>query len=147
MRINLIIAVLVSLCAVMCAKQYKDSVTILHIRGRVLDQASNFPLEDVDVHFIDTGYDDILSKQQKPVKIGRSDSRGKINVRFNYWWGRQTSAFDQGPQATFEILLSRDPYVEERLQFKESELETDGLTFLVNLEDVHLVRKDEHLGE
>ena len=143
MRIHLIISLMVGLCAVNCAKQYRDSVTILHIEGRVLDQVSNFPLEGVDVYFIDTGYDDILSIQQKPVKIGQSDARGKILARFNYWWGRKTSAFGKKPKATFDILLSREPYVPKRFSFKESELKTDGLTFLVNLEDVHLVRKDE----
>ena len=143
MKIKLIICVLLSLSVVACAKQYKDSVTILHIQGRVLDQASNFPLKDVDVYFIDTGYDDAFSKQEKPFKIGQSNPKGKINVRFNYWWGRQTSTFDQGPQATFVILLSRESYVEKRLPFKESELKTDGVTFLVDLEDVYLVRKDE----
>ena len=143
MKIKLIIFVLLGLGVVACATPYKDSVTIFHIKGRVLDQASNFPLEDVEVYFIDTGYDDILSKQQKLVKIGQSDSRGKITVRFNYWWGRQTSAFDQGPQATFEIVLSRTSFEELRLQFKQSELKTDGVTFLVDLEDVYLVRKNE----
>ena len=143
MKIKLIIAVLVSLCVLTCTKQYKDSVTILHVQGRVLDQASNFPLEDVEVYFIDTGYDDVLSKHQKPVKIGQSNSRGKIIVHFNYWWGRKTSAFDNKPKATFDILLSKEPYVEKRFRFKESELKTDGLTFLVNLEDVYLVRKND----
>ncbi|MBW2436610.1 MAG: hypothetical protein JRF29_04980 [Deltaproteobacteria bacterium] len=143
MKIKLIISVLLSLSVVACAKQYKDSVTILHVQGRVLDQASNFPLEDVDVYFIDTGYDDILSKRQEPVKIGQSDSRGKIIAHFNYWWGRKTSAFDNKPKATFDILLSKEAYLEKRFQFKESALKTDGLTFLVDLEDVYLVRKNE----
>ena len=143
MRNHLIIAVLVSLCVVTCAKQYKDSITILHIEGRVLDQTSNFPLEAVEVYFIDTGYDDILSERQEPIKIGQSDARGKITARINYWWGRKTSAFDDQPKATFDILLTREAYVDKRIPFKESELKTDGLTFLVNLEDVHLVRKDE----
>lgn len=143
MKINLIIAVFVSLAACACATQHMDAVTILHIEGRVLDQASNFPLEDVIIYFIDTGYDDILSKKQMRVKVTHSNSRGKVAARFNYWWGRKTSAFDAGPKATFEIVLSREDYVEKRLQFKQSELQTDGVTFFVNLEDVYLVRKDE----
>ena len=143
MKIKLIISMLLSLCVVACATQYVDSVTIFQIQGRVLDQVSNFPLKDVDVYFIDTGYDDTFSKQEKPFKIGRSNSKGKINVRFNYWWGRQTSAFDQGPQATFDILLFRESYVGKRLQFKESELKTDGVTFFVDLQDIYLIRKNE----
>ena len=143
MKFNLITSVLFSLAISACATQHMDAVTILHIEGRVLDQTSNFPLEDVIVYFIDTGFDDILSKKQKPVKIARSDSRGKIAARFNYLWGRKVSAFDTGPKATFDIVLSRESYVEKRLQFKQSELQTDGVTFLVNLEDVYLLRKDE----
>mgnify|MGYP000069549814 CR=1 FL=1 len=118
-----------------------DAVTILHIEGRVLDQASNFPLENVIVYFIDTGYDDILSKKQKPVEITRSNSRGKIAARFNYWWGRKVSVIDTGPKATFDIVLSREAFAAKRFHFKESELQTDGVTFLVNLEDVYLVRE------
>ena len=143
MKFNLIISVFLSLFATACATHHMDAVTILHIEGRVFDQASNFPLEDVIVYFIDTGYDDILSKKQKPVEITRSNSRGKFAARFNYWWGRKTSAFDTGPKATFDIVLSTESYVEKCLQFKQSELKTDGVTFLVDLEDVYLVRKDE----
>jgi hypothetical protein len=143
MKIKLIISVLLSLGVAACATQYKDAVTIFHIKGRALDQTSNFPLEDVEVYFIDTGYDDTLSKQQKPFKIGQSGSRGKINIRFNYWWGRQTSVFEQRPQATFDIVLSRASFEEQRLHFKESALKTDGVIFLVDLADVYLVRKNE----
>ncbi len=143
MKFNLIISVFLGLAVCACATHHMDAVTILHIEGRVLDQASNFPLEDVIVYFIDTGYDDILSKKQKPVEIARSNSRGKFVARFNYWWGRKVSAFDPGPKATFDIVLSTESYVEKRLQFKQSELQTDGVAFLVNLEDVYLVRKDE----
>jgi hypothetical protein len=143
MKISLIISVLFSLGLFGCATQYKDSVTIFQIQGRVLDQASSFPLQGVDVYFIDTGYDDTLSIMQKPLKIAQSDARGKIVARFNYWWGREVSAFDPGPKATFDIVLSTESYVEKRLQFKQSELQTDGVAFLVNLEDVYLVRKDE----
>lgn len=143
MKINLIISVLISLSIAACATQQIDSVTIFSIEGRVLDQASNFPLQDVNVYFIDTGYDDTLSKQQTPVKIARSNARGKITARFNYWWGKKMSVLDNRPKATFDIVLSREAYAEKRFHFIESELQTDGVTFLVNLEDVYLVREKE----
>lgn len=143
MKISLIIFVLISLSIVACATQQIDAVTIFAIEGRVLDQASNFPLQDVNVYFIDTGYDDTLSKQQTPVKIARSNARGKIAARLNYWWGKKMSVFDNRPKATFDIVLSREAYAEKRFHFKESELQTDGVTFLVNLEDVYLVRENE----
>jgi hypothetical protein len=144
MKLHLVISVFLSLIVTACATtQHMDAVTILYIEGRVLDQTSHFPLEDVIVYFIDTGYDDILSKKQKPLKIARSNSRGKIAARFNYWWGRKVSAFDTGPKATFDIVLSREAYAQKRLRFKQSDLQTDGVTFLVNLEDVYLVRQDD----
>jgi hypothetical protein len=143
MKFNFVISVFVSLAVCACATHHMDAVTILHIEGRVLDQASNFPLEDVIVYFIDTGYDDILSKKQLAVEVTRSNPRGKVAARFNYWWGRKTSAFDAGPKATFEIVLSREDYEEKRLKFKQSGLQTDGVTYFVNLKDVYLVRKDE----
>ena len=142
MKINQIIFVLIGLGLFACATQHMNSVTIFHIEGRVLDQASNFPLEDVNVYFIDTGYDDTFSKQQKPFKIAQSNARGKIAARFNYRWRRKTSAFDRGPRATFIIVLSMETYEDKRFHFRESELQTDGVTFLVNLEDVYLVRKN-----
>lgn len=143
MKNSLIISVLISLIIVACATQQIDSVTIFAIEGRVLDQASNFPLQDVNVYFIDTGYDDTLSKQQTPVKIAQSNARGKIAARFNYWWGKKMSVFDNRPKATFDIVLSREAFAAKRFHFKESELQTDGVTFLVNLEDVYLVRENE----
>lgn len=143
MKNSLIISVLISLIIVACATQQIDSVTIFAIEGRVLDQASNFPLQDVNVYFIDTGYDDTLSKQQTPVKIAQSNARGKIAARFNYWWGKKMSVFDNRPKATFDIVISREAFAAKRFHFKESELQTDGVTFLVNLEDVYLVRENE----
>ena len=143
MKISLIISVLISLIIVACATQQMDSVTIFAIEGRVLDQASNFPLQDVNVYFIDTGYDDTFSKQQTPVKIAQSNARGKIAARFNYWWGKKMSVFVNRPKATFDIVLSREAFAAKRFHFKESELQTDGVTFLVNLEDVFLVRENE----
>ena len=144
MKPQQIIPVLICLSIIGCATSApKDAVTILVIEGRVLDQTSNFPLEDVRVYFIDTGYDDTFSKQQKLFEIARSNSRGKIAARFNYWWARKQSAFSNQPPATFDIVLSRESYADRRLHFSESELKTDGVAVLVNLKDVYLVRKDE----
>jgi len=42
---------------------------------------------------------------------------------------------------SFDIVLSRDFYQTRRYHFKESELQTDTVTFLVDLEDVYMVRK------
>lgn len=143
MKILLALSLLILLGLFACATQLVESVTIFSIQGRVLEAQTNFPLEGVSVHFIDGGYDDILSKKPTPITIGRSNSRGKIDLRFNYLWGRKKSVFDHRPKATFDIVLSRESYATQRFHFKESELPTDGVTLLVNLKDVYLVRKNE----
>lgn len=145
MKIRLMIAVFIGLGIFGCATQQisSSSVTIFWIQGRVLDKESNFPLEGVNVYFVDTGYDYTLSKQATPIKVAQSDSRGKIAARFNYLWERRKTAFGNPPKATLDIILSRDLYKTKTFHFKESELETDGLTFLIDLEDVYMVREME----
>ena len=143
MKISLMVTVIIGLGIFGCATQQISSVTIFWIQGRVLDKESSFPLEEVNVYFVDTGYDYTLSKQATPIKIAQSNSRGKIAARFNYLWERRKTAFNNPPKATLDIVLSRDLYKTKTFHFKESELETDGITFLVNLEDVYMVRKPE----
>jgi len=141
MKKYLKIAVLVALGILGCAGRPTHSVTILAIQGRVMDKESNFPLEEVDVYFVDTGYDDTLSRQETPMKIARSNSRGKFEARLNYLWGRRETIFNSLPRATFDIVLTRDRYQTVRFHFKESELQTDKVTFLVDLGDVYMVRE------
>ena len=141
MKIRLIIAVFIGLSIFGCATQRSSSVTIFYIQGRVLDKESNFPLEAVNVYFVDTGYDYTLSRKATPIKLTQSNSRGKIAARFNYLWETRKTAFDNSPKATLDIVLSRDLYITKTFHFKESELETDGLTFLIDLEDVYMVRE------
>jgi hypothetical protein len=143
MKIRLIIAVFIGLGIFGCATQQIRSVTIFSIEGRVLDKDSNIPLEAVNVYFVDTGYDYTLSRHATPIKVAQSNSRGIIAARFNYLWERRETAFNYPPKATLDIILSRNLYKTKTLHFKESELKTDGLTFLVNLEDVYMVREME----
>ena len=142
-KISLMITGFICLGIFGCATQKIISVTIFSIQGRVLDKDSNFPLEEVNVYFVDTGYDYTLSRQMTPIKVAQSNSRGKIAVRFNYLWERRKTAFNNPPKATLDIVLSRDLYKTKTFHFKESELETDGVTFLINLEDVYMVREME----
>lgn len=137
----MIIMVLIGLGIIGCATQQIHSVTIFSIQGRVLDKESNFPLEKVDVFFIDTGYDYSLSKQGTPVKVTQTNSRGKIAARLNYLWKRRKTAFSLPSKATLDIVLSKDLYKTKVFHFKESELKTDGVTFLIDLEDVYMVRE------
>jgi hypothetical protein len=143
MKISLMITVIIGLGIFGCATQRISSVTIFWIQGRVLDKESSFPLEGVNVFFVDNGYDYTLSRQATPIKLTQSNSRGKIAARFNYLWERRKTAFNNPPKATLDIVLSRDLYKTQTFHFKESELETDGVTFLIDLEDVYMVREME----
>jgi len=141
MKIRLIMSVFIAFGLFFCASTPIRSVTIFVIQGHVYDKESNFPLNQVKVYFIDTGYDEVLSKKGTPIQIGLSDPRGKIDLRFNYLWKRKTPAF-YGPLIhSFDMVLSREAYETQKLHFKESELKTDGITFLVNLKDVYMIRK------
>jgi hypothetical protein len=141
MKTSLMIAGLIGWAIIGCATQHIHSITIFAIQGRVLDKESNFPLEKVDVFFIDTGYDDTRSNQRTPIKIAQTNSRGKFKARLNYLWQTRKTAFSHPAKATFDIVLSKDLYKTMVFHFKESDLKTDGVTFLVNLEDVYLVRE------
>jgi len=135
------IAAFVALGILGCAGRPTNYVTIFAIQGRVLDKESNFPLEKVEVYFVDTGYNDIIPRHETPLKITQSNSRGKIEARLNYLWGRKETVFANPPSATFDIVLALDLYRTVRFHFKESELQTDGVTFLVDLKDVYMVRE------
>ncbi|MGD8471986.1 MAG: hypothetical protein PVF78_11595 [Desulfobacterales bacterium] len=140
MKISLMITMFIALGIIGCATQPIRSVTIFSIQGRVLDKESNFPLENVNVYFIDTGFDYIRSKKPTPIKVAESDSRGKIDARLNYLWVRRETVSNQSFKGTLDIVLSKDLYETQTFHFKESELKTDGVTFLINLEDVYMVR-------
>jgi hypothetical protein len=85
----------------------------------------------------------MLSKTATPIEIGLSNSRGKIDLRFNYLWERKASAFYDPSLKTFDIVLSREAYETKKLHFKESELETDRIAFLVNLDNIYMTRASE----
>ena len=143
MKIRLAISLFIAFGILTCASKPIPSVTIFVIQGRIYDKESNFPLDQVKIYFIDTGYDEVLSKTATPIEIALSDPRGKIDARFNYLWKRKKPVF-YGPAAeTFDIVLSREAYQTQRLHFKESELKTDGIAFLVNLKDIYMIRESE----
>jgi hypothetical protein len=140
MKIILMVTVFIGPGIIGCATEQIRAVTIFSIQGRVLDKESNFPLEKVNVYFIDTGYDHTLSKKRTPIKVAESDPRGKIDARLNYLWKRRKTVFNPTYEATLDIVLSRDLYKTQTFHFKESELKTDGVSFLINLDDVYMVR-------
>ena len=140
MKMRLFTSLFITFGILACVSKPIHSVTIFVIEGHVYDKESNFPLNQVKVNFIDTGYDEVLSKKGTPIEIGLSDSRGKIDLRLNYLWERKKAAFYDPATKTFDIVLSRQAYDTQTLHFNESELETDRVAFLVNLKDIYMNR-------
>ena len=140
MKTRLIISLFIAFGILTCASAPIHSVTIFVIEGRVFDKESNFPMNQVKVYFIDTGYDEVLSKKATPIEIGLTDSKGRIDFRFNYLWERKKPAFYDPARKTFDIALSREAYETQKFHFKESELETDSVAYLVNLKDIYMIR-------
>jgi hypothetical protein len=138
MKKPVFIVFLISLAILACMAKHVNSVTIFAIQGRVFDSISEVPLENVQVYFIDTGYDDVRSRKVHRLEIGQSDLNGKIEIRLNYYWGRKTSVFRSLPPKTFAIVLSKASYKNRYFHFKESQLEGEKLTYFVRLKDVYM---------
>ena len=122
-----------------CTVKYIDKVTIFEIKGEVYDNDSQWPIENVAVRFVDTGYDYIRSKEPFPVTIGHSEADGKILARMNYLWRRKDAILLNPPQKTFEVVLTHENYIPKRFHFDESYLKHGGLRFEINLEKVYML--------
>lgn len=122
-----------------CTVKYVNRITIFVVQGQIFDQETFRPVENVNVFFVDTGYDYGRSKNPYPLEIGQSDRKGKINARLNYPW-RQPETLLYGRQArTFAIVLKKEFYEPVRMQFDQSKLKSDAVAFLVDLKEIYLV--------
>ena len=131
--------VLIFSSTVACTVKYIDKVTIFEIKGEVYDNESQWPIENVAVQFIDTGYDYIRSKEPFLVTIGYSDADGEFTARLNYLWRSKDTNLLNPPQKTFEIILTHEDYEPRRFQFNESDLQQDGMRIEINLDKVYLM--------
>ena len=143
MKIGALTSLLIIFGTSACVVKPVVSVSSFSIAGRVYDEETKLPLENVKVYFIDTGYDYVRSKQTNPIEIGRSDSNGEINLRLNYVWRRSESSWLNPPKETLVIELSKEYYKPKRFRFDESEFKGDGIIFFINLEEVSLVPNQE----
>ena len=143
--ICLIALLVVFSSTVACTVKYINKVTIFEIKGEVYDNESQWPIENVTVSFVDTGYDYIRSKEPFPVTIGYSEADGKILARLNYLWRSKDTTHLNPPQKTFEIVLTHENYTPKRFHFDESYLKHGGIRFEINLEKVYMSpQKDEN---
>ena len=138
MNLTIFLLMILLTLSVGCMLRHVDSITQFLITGEVLDKNTNKPIDKVKVVFIDTGFDSVRSKQLIPKKIGESDNDGQITLTFDYWWGVDEGLFKEKAQRTFDIVLSRDRYREERFNFRATDLPSEGKKLKVFLNKVYL---------
>lgn len=121
-----------------CLYRHVDSITQFLIKGEAVDKTSGLSVDKVRVAFIDTGFDSVRSKEQVPKEIGESDSLGRINLAFDYWWGTEQGLFKKKARMTFDLEFSREHYKSERFHFSASNLIKEENKLLVPLNKIFL---------
>lgn len=121
--------------------RHVDSLTPFVIEGEAYDQKSNLPIENVKVIFVDTGYDSVRSKKAYSILTGQTAADGRIQTRFEYWWGHEEGKGIDPPKKTFEILLFSASHMPKRMLFDESSLKKVDSIVFVELKKVYLVPK------
>lgn len=121
--------------------RHVDYLTEFRIQGTVLDKGSGEPLGNVEIRFIDTGFDHARSKNQVPERIGITDRLGSFDLRFDYAWGANEGLFMREPAKTFTLEFLRESYIAARLDLHESDYSYDEKTLHIMLKEVELIRK------
>lgn len=139
-----IILVILLLLPISCFRyRHVDLLTSFIVTGEVFDKSTGLPLGQINVAFIDTGFDYKRSNRQILIKIGESDNQGKINLKLDYWWGKKESIFKRTPKETFDIILSKKSYKTKILHFKASELIEEEGKLVVSLKKIYIEPQQE----
>jgi hypothetical protein len=104
----------------------------------VFDKSTQCPLDQVNISFIDTGFDSVRSKKMIRISVGDSDTGGRINVRHDYFWGRNESIFATYPPRIFDVVLSKGSYKETVMHFGASDLIEEKDMLVVPLGEIYL---------
>lgn len=126
-----------------CSLRHIDLVTQFHVTSNVLEKKANNPLDGVTIYFVDTGFDSVRSKKRVLKEIGKSDSKGNVNITFDYWWGCEEGMFADTPTKTFDIEFSKDNYNSAKRSLKSSELACVDNKCIVVLKNIYLSRVGE----
>ncbi len=116
-----IMVILCSLIFIGCISKHADFVTPFKIEGQVFNKSDNSPIENVNVIFIDYGFDDKRYKDTGTI-IGKSNNKGQIIIEFDFWWGRTIGFLSSKPKKYFAIHLSKDKYLTKIIRFEFDEL-------------------------
>ena len=138
-KFGAIVLLTILLAVVACTVKYVNRITIFVVQGQIFDQATFRPIQNVKVYFVDTGFDYVRSQKPVPLEIAQTDRKGKISARLNYPW-QQKETLLYSPQAgTFAIVLKKESYESMRIQFDQSKLKSNTVSFLVDLKEFYLV--------
>ena len=121
--------------------RHLDYLTEFHIQGTVVDKRSGEPLGNVEIMFIDTGFDDARSRNQVPESVGTTDRLGNFDLSFDYAWAVNEGLFKRKPAKTCTLEFLRESYRTTRLDLRESDFSHDGKTSHIMLKGVGLVRE------
>ena len=138
MHKHIVTAIIISLGVFACTLNRVNSITTFAVEGCVYDKELKTPLEQVEVYFVDTGYDDRRSKKNHRIPIGISDANGEINARLNYFWGHDEGFLLSKPKKTFDIVLSKLFYRSVSYTFSEAQLNGAKYMYIVELKDVFM---------
>jgi hypothetical protein len=134
------LVILLSMLLFACQFKHADYGTSFHIQCTVIDEATNAPISNVKVVFIDTGFDSAKSKKRVPNPLGESDSEGRVDTIFHYWWGREEGLFMGKAEETFDLEFSKESYSSNRLSLRAVAFSKEGDTLKVQLGKVSLRR-------
>lgn len=123
------------------AVRHKDYLGRFQIQGNVKD-ASGAGQSAASVYFIDTGLDDVRSRDPDKWALlaGQGDATGKVRIDFDYTWGTVSDMRGFGAD-TFCIRVQRYGYQPHDSNFKYSLLSAVGDRRLVDLGDVVLAKR------
>ena len=138
-KFGAIVLLTILLAVVACTVKYVNRITIFVVQGQIFDQATLRPVQNVKVYFVDTGFDYVRSKKLVPLEIGQTDLKGKISARLNYPWQQKETLIFSPRAGTFDIVLEKEFYEPMRMQFDQSKLKSDNVSFLVDLKKIYLV--------
>ncbi len=117
MKKSIFIIIVSILSIVSCVSKHYDAIETFKIEGTVYCSEGSKPLSNVRILFNDKGYDASRENKNLLIPIGHSDLNGKIDQKFEYFWGRSEGLFHSDPLKNFDIVLQKEEYKEVAFPF------------------------------
>ena len=133
-------AVIVLLFFSGCIKNV-DVLSPFHIYGKVVEKNGENAVEEVEVFFIDTGFDYVRSKDTKKgtYKIGISAKDGYFDLTFKYFWGYKEAFYKAKPNETFDLIFKKKGYEEKIISYDSKKLHRKDTITEVEVGEVSLI--------